>query len=106
MAKTMVDALLQDMPFVAGDRLAVLISGRGATPLMEQYILYASVSRYLGDAGMTVAVPLVGNYFTSLEMMGVTLSILRLDKDLEVFMNHPCSSIALKQTRKKSHGKN
>ena len=98
MAKIMVDTVLPDLPFASGDRVAVLISGLGATPLMEQYILYASVANYLGDAGLTVAVPLVGNFFTSLEMMGVTLSVLKLDAELEALMKHPCASIGL--TRK------
>lgn len=96
MAKTMVDALLTDLPFGRGDRVAVLISGLGATPLMEQYILYDSVGGLLADAGIEVAVPLVGNFFTSLEMMGVTLTLLQLDDQLEELMNHACSSIGLK----------
>ena len=98
MAKIMVDTVLPDLPFKQGDRVAVLISGLGATPLMEQYILYAGVAKYLGEAGLTVAVPLVGNFFTSLEMMGVTLSVLKLDDQLEGFMKTPCASIGL--TRK------
>ena len=97
MAKIMVETVLPDLPFNPGDRVAVLISGLGATPLMEQYILYASVAKYLGEAGLTVAVPLVGNFFTSLEMMGVTLSVLQLDEELEQFMKHPCDSIGFKQ---------
>ena len=96
MAQIMVDTVLPDLPFASGDRVAVLISGLGATPLMEQYILYASVAKYLGDAGITVAVPLVGNFFTSLEMMGITLTVLRLDEELERLLKHPCSSIGLK----------
>jgi dihydroxyacetone kinase len=98
MAQIMVDTILPDLPFTKGDRVAVLISGLGATPLMEQYILYASVAKYLGDAGITVAVPLVGNFFTSLEMMGVTLSVLKLDDALEGLMKAPCASIGLTRT--------
>ena len=98
MARIMVDTILPDLPFVRGDRVAVLISGLGATPVMEQYILYASVAKYLGEAGITVAVPLVGNFFTSLEMMGVTLSVLQLDDELEQYMKHPCSSIGFTKT--------
>jgi dihydroxyacetone kinase len=98
MAKIMVDTVLPDLPFNTGDRVAVLISGLGATPLMEQYILYASVAKYLGAAGVTVAVPLIGNFFTSLEMMGVTLSVLELDGELEQYMKHPCASIGITKT--------
>jgi len=95
MARIMVDTVVPDLPFVAGDRVAVLISGLGATPLMEQYILYAGVAKYLAEAGLTVAVPLIGNFFTSLEMMGVTLSVLKLDDELERYMKTPCASIGL-----------
>jgi len=95
MARIMVDTVVPDLPFVAGDRVAVLISGLGATPLMEQYILYAGVAKYLAEAGLTVAVPLIGNFFTSLEMMGVTLSVLKLDDELERYMKTPCAAIGL-----------
>ena len=95
MARIMVDTVLPDLPFVKGDRVAVLISGLGATPLMEQYILYASVAKYLNEAGIIVAEPLIGNFFTSLEMMGVTLSVLQLDDELEQYMKYPCVSIGL-----------
>ena len=100
MAKTLVDAILKDLPFNRGDRVAVLVSGLGATPLMEQYILYGSVARLLAEAGIVVAVPLVGNYFTTLEMMGVTLSVLQLDSELEALMKHPCASIGFKVQEK------
>ena len=96
MARTMVEAIVGDLPFRRGDRVAVLISGLGATPLMEQYILYGSVAELLAEAGIDVVVPLVGNFFTSLEMMGVTLSVLKLDEDLESAMRAPCASIGLK----------
>ena len=98
MAKIMVETVLPDLPFNPGDRVAVLVSGLGATPVMEQYILYASVAKYLGEAGITVAVPLVGTFFTSLEMMGVTLSVLKLDDALEGLMKAPCASIGLTRT--------
>lgn len=96
MARTMVEAILADLPVHTGDRVAVLISGLGATTLMEQYILYAGVQAVLEERGLNVAVPLVGNLFTSLEMMGVTLTILLLDDELEQGLRHPCSSIGIK----------
>ena len=98
MAQIMTEAVLPDLPFNKGDRVAVLISGLGATPLMEQYILYASIAKRLKAADITVAIPLIGNFFTSLEMMGVTLTVLRLDDQLETLLKHPCSSIGFKQT--------
>lgn len=97
MASIMTEAVLPDLPFAKGDRVAVLISGLGATPLMEQYILYASIAKRLKSAEITVAVPLIGNFFTSLEMMGVTLTVLRLDEELETLLTYPCSSMGFKQ---------
>ena len=102
MAKVMVDAILSDMPMAPGSRVAALISGLGATPLMENYILFASVAKYLEQASITVVDSWVGNYFTSLEMMGVTLSLLHLDDELESLVEHPCSSLALTRTKHNS----
>jgi dihydroxyacetone kinase len=95
MAQMMLNGLLPDLPFVAGQRVAVLISGLGATPLMEQYILYGEVAKRLAASGITVAVNFVGNLFTSLEMMGVTLTLMKLDDDLEACLKAPCRSVGL-----------
>ena len=95
MASVMADAVLNDLPFASGDRVAVLVSGLGATPLMEQYILYGCLARRLAQAGIEVALTMVGNHFTSLEMMGVTLTVMRLDAELERCMRHPCDAVAL-----------
>ena len=70
MADLMLDHILPDLPFARGDDLAVLISGLGATPIMELYILYDRISEVLTDKGMKIVQPFVANYFTSLEMMG------------------------------------
>lgn len=95
MAKMMLDIILPDFPISRGDDVAVLISGLGATPLMEQYILYAEVAEQLAAAGVSISFRFVGNLFTSLEMMGVTLTITRLDDELRLLLAHPCHSIGL-----------
>ena len=95
MAELMLKVLLPDLPFSSGDRVAVLLSGLGATPLMEQYILYGEVARRLQAQGITVAFNQVGNLFTSLEMMGVTLTLMKLDEQLESCLRHPCRSVGL-----------
>ena len=97
MARLMLDKLLPDLPFTRGDKVAVLLSGLGATPLMEQYILYADVADGLREAGLEVAHRFVGNLFTSLEMMGVTLTLMRLDAQLDQCLAAPCDSIGLRQ---------
>ena len=95
MADLMLDYVLPDLPFAAGDDLAVLISGLGATPIMELYILYDRLSEVLEGRGMKILHPFVGNYFTSLEMMGVTLTIMRLDGELARLVGAPARSLGL-----------
>ena len=95
MAKIMVETLLPDLPFTRGDRVAVLVSGLGATPLMEQYILYGEIAKHLQGHGITVVFNQVGNLFTSLEMMGVTLTIMKLDAELEECLKRPCRCIGM-----------
>jgi len=110
MADLMLAAVLPDLPFVAGDRVAVLVSGLGATPLMEQYILYGELAQRLQSRGITIAFNQVGNLFTSLEMMGVTLTVMKLDEELEACLQQPCQSVGLTvvgapgATRARSYG--
>lgn len=95
MADLMLDAVLPDLPFGSGDDLAVLVSGLGSTPVMELYILYDRVAEVLAARGMTVRHCFVGNLFTSLDMGGVTLTLMRLDEQLERLVARPARSIGL-----------
>ena len=95
MAQMMLDVVLPDLPFAAGDRVAVLISGLGATPVMEQYILYGEIASRLQKRGIDIAFNLVGNLFTSLEMMGVTLTLMKLDDELLQCLRAPCRSVGI-----------
>ncbi len=98
MAQMMLDAVLPDLPFGRGDRVAALISGLGATPVMEQYILYGEIASRLQAQGIEIAFNLVGNLFTSLEMMGVTLTLMRLDDELLECLRAPCQSVGVTVT--------
>ncbi len=95
MAGLMVDKIVADAPAGAGSDVLVLISGLGATPLMELYLLYRHVERLLQARGLTVSRRLVGNYFTSLEMLGVSLTVMWLNPDLDRWMGRPAASIGL-----------
>lgn len=97
MAKTMLDLVVADVPFVAGDDVAVLVSGLGATPTVELYIYYAEIAKMLAAQGIKVYRPYVGNYFTSLEMMGVTLTLMKLDDELKTLLDVPTHSLGLTQ---------
>jgi len=98
MAATMMDAVLPDLPFGRGDDVAVLISGLGATPMMELYILYGHVAEILAREGIRVRHRFVGNYFTSLEMMGASVTLTRLDGQLDRLLGAPARSIGLTVT--------
>ncbi|MDR0387525.1 MAG: dihydroxyacetone kinase subunit DhaK [Treponema sp.] len=97
LAKRMTGIVLPDLPFKAGDETAVLVSGLGATPIMELYVLYDEVGKILEEAGIKVYRSYVGNYFTSLEMMGATLTVMKLDGELKELLDMPCYSVGLKQ---------
>lgn len=97
MAGMMLDLILPDLPFAKGDEVIVLLSGLGATPVMEQYIVYNKVQDILGEKGISVYKAYVGNYFTSLEMMGVTLTVMKLDDELKKCIDMPADSVGLKQ---------
>ena len=97
MAKRMVDVVLPDYPYVSGDEVVVLVSGLGATPVMELYVLYNEVEKLLTEKGIRVYRSYVGNYFTSLDMMGATLTVMKLDEELKELMDMPVNTSGLKQ---------
>lgn len=97
MATMMLDVVLPDLPFLANDEVVVLISGLGATPVMELYILYNKIEALLREKDIQVYRPYVGNYFTSLEMMGVTLTVMKLDDELKALIDLEANSMGLKQ---------
>jgi dihydroxyacetone kinase-like protein len=96
-ARRMVDVVLPDLPFNKGDEVALLLSGLGSTPVMELYILYRDVVSQLEEAGLSVYVSYVGNYFTSLEMAGATLTMMKLDDELKACVDLEADSVGLRQ---------
>jgi len=96
-AEKMLKLILPDLPFAEGDEVVVLLSGLGATPVMEQYIVYNRVAEILSEQGIRVHRAYVGNYFTSLEMMGVTLTVMKVDEELKQCIDYPADSVGLKQ---------
>ena len=85
----MLDHLLTDRPLARGDRVSVLVNSLGATPPEELYILYRVVAARLGDIGATIVMPLVGRYATSMEMAGASITLCRLDQELEALLHAP-----------------
>lgn len=98
-AERMCNVILLDKPFEAGDEVVVLISGLGSTPLLELYILYNEVEKIMAEKGIKVYRSFVGNYFTSLEMAGATLSVMKVDDELKACIDYEAESTALTVTK-------
>jgi dihydroxyacetone kinase-like protein len=99
-ARMALDQILPDLPFEKGCEVVVIISGLGGTPVMELAIAYDTVADILTDAGITVHRSYVGNYFTSLEMRGITFTLMKLDDELKQLIDLDCDSLGLTQTQK------
>ena len=82
-ADEMTKLVLEDHNLPAGSEVAVLLSGLGATAMNELYVLYARIEEQIAARGLKVHKAYVGNYFTSLEMVGVTLTVMSLDDELK-----------------------
>jgi phosphoenolpyruvate---glycerone phosphotransferase subunit DhaK len=95
MAALMMERILEDTALAGGEDVAVLISGLGATPIMETYILYGPVDAILRERGINPRHRFVGNYFTSLEMMGASITVTRLDAELDRLLARPAHSLGL-----------
>ncbi len=95
-AALLVDPILEDMPLERGTRVIAFLNGLGGTPLLEQYVMYHEVSRILGNRGIEVARSLVGSYITSLEMAGVTLTLLEVDDAMLSLWDAPVSTPGLR----------
>ncbi len=95
MAELMLKTILPDLPFKAKDRVAILVSGLGATPIMELYILYGEIAKRLEAQNIQVVFNKVGNLFSSLEMMGVTLTLMRVDDELDACLKEPCNCVGM-----------
>lgn len=87
----LLDGILGEMGAAeAGDRVAVLVNSLGSTPMMELYIMMRRVKARLEDAGLLIHTSLVGNYCTSLEMAGASITVMHLDDELQELIDHPC----------------
>ncbi len=86
----MLERILPEMAAARGDRVAVLVNGLGSTALMELYILNRRLKQRLDDEGIEVHATWVGNWCTSLEMAGASITLMHLDDELTTMIDHPC----------------
>jgi dihydroxyacetone kinase-like protein len=88
------EAVSKDIPFNSGDRIALMINGLGGTPITELYVMYAKAHDLAEKAGYTIVRNYVGEYCTSLEMAGASLTILRVDDEIEALLDAPAETAA------------
>ena len=91
--------IVDDVPFTSGDKVLLLVNGMGGTPQVELYIVYRHAAEVLRSKGIEVVRSLVGNYTTSLEMQGMSLSVLKLDDELTELWDAPVQTAALRWGR-------
>ena len=97
-ARMLVETVLNDTPNGAGNRAAVMLNGLGSTKYEELFVLYKDVQKELDKAGLELYEPMVGEFVTSLDMAGCSLSLMWLDDDLQVLLDAPASTPAYTRT--------
>ena len=95
LAARIVPDIAEDLKLVKGEEIALLINGFGGTPLQELYLFNNSVTNELEKAGVRIYKTLVGNYMTSIDMAGASVTFLRLDDELKAYLDYPVSTPAI-----------
>lgn len=88
----MATRMLDDLPYRSGDEVAILVNGLGATPLLELLIIFRKFKDILKSSDISIYRSYIGNYVTSLEMAGMSLTLLRLDNELKYLLNAPANT--------------
>jgi dihydroxyacetone kinase-like protein len=92
----LLEPVISDLGMAAGENALLFVNGMGGTPLSELYIVYRRAAQVLRERGVTVARSLVGNYITSLEMQGCSITVLRLDEEMTTLWDAPVNTPALR----------
>ncbi|WP_405216630.1 dihydroxyacetone kinase subunit DhaK [Agrococcus sp. Ld7] len=95
----LMEPILEDLPFAEDDRVVLLVNGMGGTPQSELYIVFRRAAEVLAERGITLARSLVGSYVTSLEMQGVSITLLKVDDELLDLYDAPVETAALRWGR-------
>ncbi len=88
--------VVEDLPFERGDQTLLIVNGMGGTPQIELYLAFGVATRLLAERGIEVSRSLVGNYITSLEMQGMSITLLKLDAELTRLWDAPVRTAALR----------
>ncbi len=92
----MADAIITDLPYQSGDSVIVMVNGMGGTPLIELYIIYNKLNQICQAKGIKIVRNLIGNYITSLEMQGCSITLLKTDDELTALWDAPVHTPALR----------
>jgi phosphoenolpyruvate---glycerone phosphotransferase subunit DhaK len=92
----MATAIVDDLPFASGDQVLAFVNGMGGTPLIELYVVYHELTKFLEGRGITIARNLIGSYITSLEMAGCSITLLRLNDDFIELWDAPVKTAGLR----------
>jgi dihydroxyacetone kinase-like protein len=92
----MLGPILDDLPYSSGERTLLFVNGMGGTPLIELYLMFNELGALLDKAGITIARSLVGNYITSLEMAGCSVTLLKVDDELVGLWDAPVHTAGLR----------
>jgi phosphoenolpyruvate---glycerone phosphotransferase subunit DhaK len=95
-AERLMTPILEDLPFSSGDRVLAFVNGMGGTPLIELYVVYAEVAKIAQEHGLTIERNLIGNYITSLEMQGCSITLLKLDDEMVRYWDAPVNTPGLR----------
>jgi dihydroxyacetone kinase-like protein len=90
--ETLFDAVADDIPFVSGDRVALMVNGLGGTPPAELYVLYAKAAQLAEARGLVIARNYVGEYCTAIDMVGCSITMLKLDGEIEGYLAAPAET--------------
>ncbi|WP_300367473.1 dihydroxyacetone kinase subunit DhaK [Brachyspira sp.] len=95
-AEIMMEAICSDIPYKSGDEVICMVNGMGATPLMELYVLYNDVMKIAEKKGIKVVRNLVGNYVTSIDMAGASISLMKVNDNIIKLWDYPVHTAALR----------
>jgi phosphoenolpyruvate---glycerone phosphotransferase subunit DhaK len=91
-AERLMTPIVEDLPFSSGDRVLVFMNGMGGTPLIELYLMYGEVAKLAQQHGLKIERNLIGNYITSLEMQGCSITLLKLDDEMIKYWDAPVNT--------------
>ena len=88
----MMKIILEDSKIAAGDEVYVLVNGLGALPVMDQYVCYRRVDQILNEKGINIHRTDVGNFATSMDMVGMSVTLVKLDDEIKALLDAPCDT--------------